>query len=122
MSETLDRRQYDRFSSSLAVEVSTFNDSGEPMFEKTFLRDVSGSGISFVCANPDHYSFGQSLDIIIYSNQEDTLESHDVGSGKAMWVNEADNESPAWVGVMLDNLLSLENLNLQLVITSTEEG
>ncbi len=105
-----ERRQQNRFSSILGVSINAIDQNGDDVNETTLLRDISGSGLSFLTKKPGEYDFGQSIDITIFSTKKPGNEKFNIGSGKVMWIDEPAGDSSGWVGVMLDDLMSVEHL------------
>jgi len=105
-----ERRQQDRFSSILGISINSIDQNGDDVTETTLLRDISGSGLSFLTKQPSEYDFGQSIDITLFSTNNPDSEKFNIGSGKVMWIDDPAGDSSGWIGVMLDDLMSVDHL------------
>jgi len=110
MSISNERRQQERFASILGVSIDTIGQDGNDFTEVTLLRDISGSGLSFLTKKPHHYDFGQSVEITLFSSKHSSGNRYNIGNGKVMWIDDPASDSSGWIGIMLDDLMSVEHL------------
>jgi len=95
-------RQHPRHASSRLLLVNTRDNEGNEHNLKCPCRDVSGGGLSFLCARPVTLEIGQRIQIAMTA--DDPAASVNLGKGTIVWVQDDDDEPP-WAGVMMDALL-----------------
>jgi len=117
MSIQNERRQQDRFSSTLGISINAINQDGSDFAETTHLRDISGGGLSFLTRKPQHYDFGQSVDITLFLSEQSDGKGFGVGIGKVMWINDPSTDSSGWIGVMLNDLMNIKHINEKIGIS-----
>ncbi|MES0370992.1 MAG: PilZ domain-containing protein [Mariprofundaceae bacterium] len=106
-----ERRDNSRTSSSLKVKICCINQNGNDIFEHTTLRDLSDNGLCFHTKSVGNYDFGQAIEISALSPVHNKKGLVEIGNGRVMWVNEEILGSSSWVGIMLDNLLNMDQLH-----------
>lgn len=109
-----ERRDHSRISSSLRIKVCSIDQNGNDICEQTTLRDLSGNGLCFHTETVGNYDFGQAIEISTLSPENERKEPFKIGHGRVMWINEEILGSSSWVGIMLDNLLNMDQLHNQL--------
>ena len=60
-----ENRQFQRHESNFAVSIMTREDAKEPV-EIAIMKDISGSGLSFISAKPGQYTAGQELILFVH--------------------------------------------------------
>jgi response regulator RpfG family c-di-GMP phosphodiesterase len=84
MNDHSEKRDFDRFSIELEIEVSGKDSAGKIFREKTVLKDASGGGVSFLSRSVEYYSAGQLLELTIFLPGAPNLFALFVGAAKVV--------------------------------------
>ncbi len=106
------KRENERHSLGFEVEISTISGTATNPIEKTILRDISGSGASFLSNKSASYSIGQKIILVIHMPGTQKTDARMQGHATIAWISQAkENEAGAQqasIGVSMDSLLSFQ--------------
>ncbi len=108
------KREYERYSVSLKVQVSAFDAAGELFTDTGILKDISGGGANLITRHASRYFIGQKFDLKICLPGSDVLKGNINGHGMVVWIGEelshSDGSGGTPIGLCMDDLLVFDHL------------
>jgi len=112
--EGRNKREFERYSTSLKVHILAMDPSGEHFSGEGFLKNISGGGANLLASDPERFFIGQKVDLNIHLPEGGDLEASMKGHGMVVWVGEEEDPEEhtvsASIGLCLDDLLAFEHL------------
>jgi len=102
-----ERRQHERQTANLAVEVYAYCKEHHIKHESTYLRDFSDGGISFMTMHLEDYYIGQHIKFHLLDDQTMADKNTLRACGFVAWTEEGSQQESAWVGVCMSDDVSV---------------